>query len=133
MSAINAVLNGIIPALKADAALLLLVDSDHNRVRRRVGPANVPGVEYTVIADGMEELLAPIDIQFSLFAEDWATITAMEDRLYALLHHEAGPVTIGGVLMNARKTQGRTIEDPAEGVIHRAVDYEFTIVRAKAL
>jgi hypothetical protein len=99
-----------------------------DRIRRRVGIANVPGVEYTIVTDSIEENTAPVLVQFSIFAQNWNEMDEIEEILFSHLHHD-GSVTIQGVPMFARYAGGRSIDDPAEGVMSRAVDYQFTLAR----
>lgn len=109
--------------------MLALVGGDVDRIRRRVGPANVPGVEYTILDEReVGEFEAVVDVQFSLFTDRPSDIGKMESALDKALKTDRF-VTVQGETMLVQYLGGRSVEDPAEDVFHRPVDYRFTLQR----
>lgn len=91
---------------------------------------SIPSVSWLVFSDQIEELTNPIRAQFDIFANGIDQALAIEEAIRGL--HGDTPQTIQGVLMLAQLDDARGDADPAPGVIHRSLDFNFTPARERA-
>lgn len=90
------------------------------------GDHRVPLLEYTLIADGIEEQWAPHTIQFDQFTDTLEDLSASEAALRRLFHTEL-PEDIGGMMMWTEYRDGEPLASPSrDGYYGRAIRFRLT-------
>lgn len=120
--------------LVSDTNLMaLLPRDDENKVP--IYPASsarkvtVPSVDYRIITDTIDENFNDLTLQVDLWAEGIRVAGLIERRIRMLSHKDVYQV-LGGERWLLQYEDGRTLDFPSDpGVIHRALDFHFSLLR----
>lgn len=123
-------LQALLDRLNADTELLNLLGGEphiYQSTDARAG--RVPSIGFTVIWDREEEVTAPFEVQWDVFAPH-ASAVALERRLRKLVKADT-PRVIGGVWMWMLFQDARGHGHPDAGVRHRSFDVRYEPIRPR--
>jgi hypothetical protein len=121
----DAVVRDTIDRLKNDTALTTLLGGPHIYRSRTRSSIQIPGIYWSVIYEGVEENLAPVNIQWDIFATSATEQAAIEKRLYDLMHSD-NPVQYATLLMWSQFLSRFDKHDDDQGEVLSGMEFKYT-------
>jgi hypothetical protein len=120
----DAVVTAMVTELDADAQLAAVVRAE----RAEYGERTVPGLRWSVVFDSEQETLHHIMIQLDYWSRSREQAALIERRIRRVLNRDQFR-TVGAVRLRSLYQDARDMGDPEPGVVHRSLDFRFTVVR----
>ena len=124
-----AVMQAVVTALNADAALVAELGGQYVYPAQSSRPVRIPSVEWSMIGDAVGEVMERVIVQLDYWATSMPEAVTIEARIRAVLHNDVRR-TFGGIDMATSYLDSRSHEHPEPGVVHRSLDFLFEPVRA---
>jgi len=89
----------------------------------------VPGIEYMLISNVIDEVMEPMVVQWDIFASTLDALGQAETALMRLFDHETD-VSIAGVAMLCSYIDGVALDAPnMDNIYARAIRFQYELVR----
>ena len=118
------VIEACVITLKADDDLTALLGGQHIYRNRTRSSIQIPSVSWSVLWGDLQENLAPVSVQWDVFANDAVQLAAIELRLYKLMHTDT-VMSISGLPMYAQYQGRYDLHDENQGVAHSALEWKY--------
>lgn len=119
------VVRACVATLQGDSQLsTLLGGSTHIYRNRTRSTIRIPGVYWSVLWGDLAENLAPVSMQWDVFANDATTLAAIELRLYKLMHTDT-VMSLNGLLLYSQYQGRYDLHDENQGVAHSALEWKY--------
>jgi hypothetical protein len=117
------VIKASVAVLKGDSALTTLLGGQHIYRNKTRSTIQTPGVYWSVLWGDVWENLAPVTVQWDVFAYDANSSAAIELRLYELLHTDTVK-EFDGLLMYSWFLGRFDFHDENQNLVHSAVEFK---------
>lgn len=126
------VVDAMVAALEADGELTTALGGPHIYVAVAGRTIRVPSIEYTAVADTLEENTEPVLLQLDLYARGTEAVATIERRVRIVLHRDL-PYMLGALAVWGRLQGARSLDFPSDGEVrYRSLDFEFETAREEA-
>lgn len=126
----DVVVPAVVAALEADAALIAELGGENIEHMESNEAREIPSIRYTMIYDTEEEVMNPIGVQVDYWARNIEQAFVIEKRIRTVLSTPVRRV-FGGIEMLTQYVDGRDMDDPQPGVVHRSLDFRFEPVKQR--